>query len=109
MLWEIILSIWSRQIIEAIITNTSESSLSLEYTLQLTLTSQKDFRMQLKVLIELCLSVLEKLKVIPLTTIITTVETSQVTISNELISISKVALWTHRVSYHSDNLKLHWL
>ena len=48
--------------------------------------------MQLKVLIELCLSVLVKLKVIPLTTIITTVETSQVTISNELISISKVAL-----------------
>ena len=48
--------------------------------------------MQLKVLIELCLSVLEKLKVIPLTTIITTVETSQVTKSNELISISKVAL-----------------
>lgn len=48
--------------------------------------------MQLKVLIELCLSVLEKLKVIPLTTIITTVETSQVTISNGLISTSKVAL-----------------
>lgn len=48
--------------------------------------------MQLKVVIELCLSVLEKLKVILLTTIITTVETSQAIKSNELISISKVAL-----------------